>query len=155
DSSYFLPYGGGSPGPRFLVPALPFLALGLGPAFARAPRAVTAVALVSIVATITLTLVWTADIRDTPWEELGRARDGGRWSPLARSATETVVGNGWLVVLAATAAVVLAFAPPATRLRAQARRHPLVLALSAAATAAAAAGVVRLATIPPDLRAGI
>ena len=32
---YFLPYGGTSPGPRFLVPALPFLALGLAPAFAR------------------------------------------------------------------------------------------------------------------------
>ena len=26
DAGYFLPYGGNSPGPRFLVPALPFLA---------------------------------------------------------------------------------------------------------------------------------
>ncbi len=41
DSGYFAPYGGLSPGPRFLVPSLPFLALGLGPAFARPvpPRA--------------------------------------------------------------------------------------------------------------------
>ena len=35
---YFDPYGGDSPGPRFLVPALPFLALGLVDAFARWPR---------------------------------------------------------------------------------------------------------------------
>ena len=33
---YFDPYGGGSPGPRFLVAALPFLALGLGPAYSSA-----------------------------------------------------------------------------------------------------------------------
>ena len=29
DAGYFLVYGGGTPGPRFLAPALPFLALGL------------------------------------------------------------------------------------------------------------------------------
>lgn len=29
DAGYFLPYGGDSPGPRFLAPALPFLILGL------------------------------------------------------------------------------------------------------------------------------
>ena len=41
-AGYFDPYGGASPGPRFLVPALPFLALGLADAFALWPR-VTAV----------------------------------------------------------------------------------------------------------------
>ena len=34
-AGYFLPYGGGSPGPRFAGPALPFLALGLALALAR------------------------------------------------------------------------------------------------------------------------
>ena len=34
-AGYFLPYGGGSPGPRFAGPALPFLALGLPLAVAR------------------------------------------------------------------------------------------------------------------------
>ena len=36
---YFQPYGGDSPGPRFLAVALPFLALGLANAFAWRPRA--------------------------------------------------------------------------------------------------------------------
>ena len=30
NAGYWLPFGGGSPGPRFLIPALPFLAIGLG-----------------------------------------------------------------------------------------------------------------------------
>jgi hypothetical protein len=37
NAGYFLPYGGGSPGPRFLAPALPFLVLGLPCALARFP----------------------------------------------------------------------------------------------------------------------
>ncbi|HEY2218627.1 MAG TPA: hypothetical protein VGH35_04765 [Gaiellaceae bacterium] len=157
NSSYFLPYGGGSPGPRFLVPALPFLALGLGPALARAPRTAGAVALASIIATVTLTLVWAANVhlRESVWGELARAVSNGRWSRLGRSATETVVGDGWLVVIAAAAAVAVAFAPPPRRLVARVRRRPLVLAVCAAAAVAAAAGVIRLATLPPDLRASI
>jgi len=35
DAGYFLPYGGGSPGPRFLGASLPFLALGIPPALER------------------------------------------------------------------------------------------------------------------------
>jgi hypothetical protein len=57
---YFLPYGG-SPGPRFLIPALPFLALGLGPAFAWRPRLTSALALFSVVTTTALLLVWGDD----------------------------------------------------------------------------------------------
>ena len=37
NSGYWLPFGGGTPGPRFLIPAMPFLALGLGPAYRRFP----------------------------------------------------------------------------------------------------------------------
>jgi hypothetical protein len=151
NSSYFLPYGGGSPGPRFLVPALPFLALGLGPALARAPRTAGAVALASIVGTVTMTLLWAANVhlRQSVWGELARALHEGRWSRLGRFATDTVVGNGWLIVIAATAAVAVAFAPPL------AQRRPLVPALVAAGAVLVALGLIRLATLPPDLRANI
>jgi hypothetical protein len=37
DAGYWLPFGGGSPGPRFLIPMIPFLAVGIGPAWRRWP----------------------------------------------------------------------------------------------------------------------
>jgi hypothetical protein len=37
NSGYWLPFGGGTSGPRFLIPALPFIALGLAPAYRRFP----------------------------------------------------------------------------------------------------------------------
>jgi hypothetical protein len=37
NSGYWLPFGGGTPGPRFLIPALPFVALGLPYAYKRLP----------------------------------------------------------------------------------------------------------------------
>ena len=39
NASFVEPFGGASPGPRYLVPALPFLAAGLAPAFRRIPGA--------------------------------------------------------------------------------------------------------------------
>ena len=37
NSGYWLPFGGGTPGPRFLIPALPFVAIGLAFAYRRLP----------------------------------------------------------------------------------------------------------------------
>jgi hypothetical protein len=37
NAGYWLPFGGGTPGPRFLIPALPFLAVGLAFAYKRLP----------------------------------------------------------------------------------------------------------------------
>ena len=37
DTGYWLPFGGGTPGPRFLVPTLPFIALGFVEAWRRIP----------------------------------------------------------------------------------------------------------------------
>jgi hypothetical protein len=73
---YFAPYGGISPGPRFLVPALPFLALGLAPAFSRLRKLTSALAAISIVATTGLTLTWAGSMnlsyRQTVWGEIFR-----------------------------------------------------------------------------------
>jgi len=74
DAGYFMPYGGISPGPRFLIPCLPFLGLGLGPAFLWRPRLTTVLAALSIVPTVAMTLVWPANhpLRETIWGELAR-----------------------------------------------------------------------------------
>jgi hypothetical protein len=58
DMSYFLPYGGISPGPRFFAPALPFLALGLAEAYHRWPWPTAALALWSFVLTTLDAVTW-------------------------------------------------------------------------------------------------
>jgi hypothetical protein len=79
---YFLPYGGVSPGPRFLVPAIPFLAVGLGPAFARLPVVTTLLAAASLVASTALALTWPWEsgvgYRQTVWGEIARLVTGAR-----------------------------------------------------------------------------
>jgi hypothetical protein len=74
NSGYFLPYGGTSPGPRFMIPALPFLTLGLGPVFARYPLTTTLLAAISIVAMSALTLTWASPHAGdhTIWVDLAR-----------------------------------------------------------------------------------
>ncbi len=49
NAGYWLVFGGGTPGPRFLIPALPFLALGLAPAYRRLPAITVALAVPSAV----------------------------------------------------------------------------------------------------------
>ena len=46
-SGYWLPFGGNSPGPRFLIPILPFIALGLAASFERMPLPTLGLAVVS------------------------------------------------------------------------------------------------------------
>ena len=60
---YFLPYGGTYVGPRFLVPSLPFIALGLGPAFARWFRTTAVLAAFSILSMAMLVVAR----RETIW----------------------------------------------------------------------------------------
>jgi hypothetical protein len=52
NSGYYLPFGGASAGPRFLMPIVPFLVLGLPPAFRRFPTTTLALALASVTTTI-------------------------------------------------------------------------------------------------------
>ncbi|HUY70732.1 MAG TPA: hypothetical protein VMV08_00685 [Gaiellaceae bacterium] len=91
---YFLPYGGDSPGPRFLAPALPFLALGLAPAFARMRRVVTVLAAVSIIASTAIEMTWDTpgiQYRDTIWGEIGRVVTQGTSSRLLHHAAENAL----------------------------------------------------------------
>ena len=66
NSGYWLPFGGGSPGPRFLVPVIPFLAVPLALAWRRWPATALGLAAVSAVlmatATATLPLIGNDDI---------------------------------------------------------------------------------------------
>jgi hypothetical protein len=61
NSGYWLPFGGGTPGPRFLIPALPFLALGLPYAYKRLPALTLGLAIPSglmmLVGTLTYPLI--------------------------------------------------------------------------------------------------
>ena len=73
---YFDPYGGDSPGPRFFIPAIPFLVLGLAPAFARFRLATSLLAAASVVASTAVLLTWPAAVnaaqvyRWSVWREL-------------------------------------------------------------------------------------
>jgi hypothetical protein len=120
---YFDPYGGDSPGPRFITPALPFLALGLPLVLARLRVAAVALIAVSIVASTAIALTWPAAVNaperyhGTVWRRLAGLLRHGTADPLASWAQKNVlswVGVGRLgaaaVVLCATlAATVVAF----------------------------------------------
>jgi hypothetical protein len=116
---YFAPYGGISPGPRFFVPALPFLALGLAPAFARFRVATVLLAIASTLATAAVLVTWPKVTDEKPyrgsiWGELGRLVAQGSHarlvSLLERSAWSWVGldRNGAALVVAATGAAALA-----------------------------------------------
>jgi hypothetical protein len=56
NSGYYLPFGGGFMGPRFLTTMLPFLAVPLGIAFKRFPGPTIALAAVSVATTVIATI---------------------------------------------------------------------------------------------------
>jgi hypothetical protein len=61
NAGYWLPFGGGTPGPRFLIPALPFVAVGLAYAYKRLPALTLGLAIPSgllmVIGTITYPLI--------------------------------------------------------------------------------------------------
>jgi hypothetical protein len=67
NASYFLPYGGNSPGPRFAALALPFLALGLPFALSRFPKTTLLLAAASTVLTSLDALSWGLRRENDAW----------------------------------------------------------------------------------------
>jgi hypothetical protein len=105
-AGYFLPYGGTSPGPRFFVPALPFLALGLPFAFRRFPLPTAVLAFLSVVMTSITLLTWSyrAD-EDTRYEGFWRGDlPETAWTWLTGGTLASCV----LIVLLAVTALVIA-----------------------------------------------
>jgi hypothetical protein len=118
NSGYYLPFGGGSPGPRFLIPILPFLGVPLAIAYRRWPALTVALAipsaLMAIAATVTLPMIGNGDIGY--WAHVISI---GRFEQTVL--TVLGLGNGWLALspflLALAAAAVLAvLATPRLRL---------------------------------------
>ncbi len=144
DCGYFDPYGGESPGPRFLVAGLPFLALGLGPAFSWRPRLTLVTAVISLIGTTVVTLTWTT---------VDLNRGGGAWGELARLLAKpdsalpanvlSVAGAGWgglLVAIGAAGALAAGIrGMPWTRIRQERRERAGRERPSRRAVAAAAA----------------
>jgi hypothetical protein len=110
NAGYFLPFGGGSPGPRFLVPTLPFLGVALAAAYRRLPGPTLALGAISATALVTATLTHPL---------VGYESETGKWSRLLTQGffQPTIVsafgaGRGWVAIipflLLAGAAIVLA-----------------------------------------------
>jgi hypothetical protein len=118
NSGYWLPFGGGTPGPRFLIPALPFVAVGLAYAYKRLPALTLGLAIPSGLMMLAATLTYPL---------LGK-QGTGTWADwLIQGRLEHTVltafgvTNAWLAVapfLAAilTAVALAARATPATSL---------------------------------------
>jgi len=96
NSGYATPFGGGTPGPRFLIPMLPFLALGFTTAYRAWPWETLALAVPS--GLIMLGVTATNPVRATTWAWVDRVSDGsftgaGVWPklPLAAFALAAVI----------------------------------------------------------------
>lgn len=144
NSGYYLPFGGGFMGPRFLTTMLPFLALPLGLAFKRYPGPTIALAAASLTATIIATITHPLVGYETETITWMRYLREGYFQPTLASAFGLGRGWGgiWPFLLAAGGAVLLA-ALATDRLRlTRASLGAGVLALAAWALFAALAPTV-------------
>jgi hypothetical protein len=137
NAGYYLPFGGGVPGPRFLLAMLPFAAVGLAVALRERPGPALALGGASIAGMLVATLT----------EPQTPAQDVGRWVDLMGDgdlqytlAGATGIGHGWLgaapfLALVALAVVLAQRTAPA--LGGRAAVAPALLALAVWAVAAA------------------
>jgi hypothetical protein len=107
NSGYYQPFGGFVPGPRFLVPLVPFLGIPLALAFRRLPLTTAALSVVSIGLMAAVTATGPLLAFDNRWHErLFDGWFGGRSWP-------TVVP--FVIFLLATVALAVRAQPPAFR----------------------------------------
>lgn len=119
NSGYYLPFGGGFMGPRFLMTMLPFLALPIGVALARYPGPTIALGAVSIVTTVVATITHPLIGYETEAVVWGRYLVQGFFQPTI--ATAYGMGRGWagiwpFLVPAAGAVLLAALATAPTRI---------------------------------------
>jgi hypothetical protein len=105
NSGYWLPFGGGTPGPRFLMPLLPFLALPLVLAYRRFPLTTLGLAVPSalFMLTATLTFPLIGDDRVGFWAKLVQAAN---FEPTL--ATPLGAGHNWAGIAPVLIAAALA-----------------------------------------------
>jgi hypothetical protein len=119
NSGYYLPFGGGFMGPRFLTTMLPFLAVPLGIALKRFPGPTVALAAISIVTTVVATTTHPLVGYETETVVWARYLGEGFFQPTIASAfgLGRSWGGIWPFFLAAGAGVVVAaWATPRLRL---------------------------------------
>jgi hypothetical protein len=141
NSGYYLPFGGGFMGPRFLTTMLPFLVLPLAVALKRFPGPTIALAAVSVTTIVIATITHPLVGYETEAVVWGRLLGQGSFQPTIASAYG--LGRGWGAVwpflLAAGGAIVLTVcAVPRVRLAAPAFRAGLLALLAWGAFAALA-----------------
>ena len=112
NSSYGSNFGGFSPGQRYVIPIIPFLALGIAPAFRRAPLVTGALALVSMLVMTSMTATHALAGYDLDWFHRIGTRD------FDYTVAWLVGVTGWYTILpfvaaiAAAAVVAVRAAPP-------------------------------------------
>ncbi len=96
DTGYWLPFGGGTPGPRFLIPTLPFIALGFAEAWRRIPATTLVLSacgfVVMTTALVTYPLVGAGNLYQ--WQE--RALDNTFQHTILSALG---LGDGWLTII--------------------------------------------------------